>query len=90
MDAVNVAKKASDGPASKQAVAACSMDFNRTLTSESVSCSADGPPRCDHVVNDGHRLSGDVQILGFVNDGVCIDACFFQVRKLAADLLSNV
>jgi hypothetical protein len=81
MDAVNVAKKTSDGPAREQAVAAGSMDFNRPLTPESVSGSADGPPRCDHVVDDGHRLSGDVQILGFVNDGVCIDPCFFQVRN---------
>ena len=90
MDTINVTKETSDGPAGKQAVTTCSMDFYCALTSECVGCSADGATRCDHVVDDCHRFPSDVQILGFVNDGVCIDACFFQIRKLAADLLSNV
>ena len=77
MDTINVTKETSDGPAGKQAVTTCSMDFDCALTSERVGCSSDGATCCDHVVDDCHRFPSDVQILGLVNDGVGIDPSLF-------------
>ena len=84
---VHVPEQTSDGTAGEQAVAASSVNLNGSLTSEGFSCSTDGSARGDHVVDDGHGFSSDVEVFCLMNDGVSIDSSFFKVRKLAADQL---
>ena len=85
MNSVNIAKKTSDCPPSEQTMRACSVNFGGSLESKCFGSSTYGSTRGNHVINDRHTLPIDVQILGFVDNGVRVDTGFFEIGEFATD-----
>ena len=90
MNSVNVTKKSCNGSSSTESVRTGRMNLQCALIAKCFRSTADGTARCDHVVNNGYPFSCNVQVLGFVNNGVSIDSGFLEIGKFTVNLVGDL